>query len=274
MSHYHRIVSLSPSNTEILFALGLDEEVVGVTSFCDYPSQARTRARVKGFSTPDPERILALRPDLVLATYVAPIAVVETLRGRGVEVVPVPDPTTVEGVIENLTAVGQWVGRPFEANQITAALRADLERIVSRVGTIPLRRRPRVLLALGGIGDPFMTAGPGSFLDDLIRLSGGMNAAEGIGMAWAERPLGDLAAFGPEAIVSDYRGRSDPERLRRKAMDLLTQDDRMRGVPAVRSGRIYYLPAELLKRPGPRLVVGLERLARCIHPDAFENKTR
>ncbi len=98
--------------------------------------------------------------------------------------------------------------------------------------------------------------------------------AAGIGLAWAERSLEDLAAFGPEAIVSDFRRRSDPERLRRKAMDLLTQDDRTSGVPAVRSGRVYYLPAELLKRPGPRLVEGLEHLTRCVHPGAFERKTR
>lgn len=274
MSSYRRIVSLAPSNTEILFALGLDEEVIGVTSFCDYPPQARTRARVKGFSTPDPERVLALQPDLVLATYVNPLAVIETLRGRGIQVMPVPDPTTVEGILENLIEVGQLIGRPAEAGRIVAGLRADLGKTADGIATVLPQERPRVLLALGGIGDPFMTAGPGSFLDDLIRLGGGSNAAEGIGQAWAERPLGDLARFGPEVIISDHRPRSDPAELRRKALALLTQDDRTSGVPAVRSGRVYFLPAELLKRPGPRIVKGLGLLARCLHPEAFEGRTQ
>ncbi|HEX6738760.1 MAG TPA: cobalamin-binding protein [Vicinamibacteria bacterium] len=252
-----RFISLAPSNTEILYALGLGDRVVGVDRFSDYPEAARARPQIGGFATTNIEEVVALAPDLVLATGIHAPDYLATLAGKGLRVV-VLSPPDLPGVLANISLVG----RLADENAAAAALRAGLEARLAAVDT-RLRgapARPRVFLEL----DPtdFFTAGPRSFQDDLIGRAGGANIA-----ADAATPFPQLS---PEAIIA-----RDPEVIVLTDAVLGATPDAVRarpgwaGISAVRDGRIVAIDPSLASRPGPRVFDALEQLARAFHPELF-----
>jgi iron complex transport system substrate-binding protein len=255
-----RIVSLSPNLTEILFALGVDSSrIAGVTRYCDYPPEARERPVVGGIVDPSLERIQALHPDLVLAARGNPVEVLQRIRGLGIPVFAVEDRIGLAGIGRILGQVFALVG-PDERNrgrELLGRFRRELDAY--RAWSDSLETRPRVYYA-----DPehlAWTAGPGSHVDDLIRLAGGSNVVRE-GGAWPQYSAERLVLADPDWVVLAL-----PEGAGREAV--LADVRRAPGwneLRAIRQGRICWIDAGVLLRPGPRVLGALETLAACLHP--------
>jgi len=245
-----RIVSLSPSITEMLFAVGLGPRVVGDTTSCDYPPAAKALPKIGGVVT-NYERVIALHPDLVVADSVANGAAVIQLKRFPVKVLAVSalDYFGTERALETLgEATGsldraKLVIRKMEAQRLRAAAIAAKDRGPA----------PRVLIVIGA--DPLWTAGMHTYIGDLITRAGGVNVAASIG-TYAQYSREAVLAAQPDVILVDAVDRA-----------AFLKDPAMRALAAVKSGRIYTLPdANTVMRPGPRLGDGLIAIAQLLHP--------
>ncbi|MGB7537255.1 MAG: cobalamin-binding protein [Anaerolineales bacterium] len=252
-----RIISLAPSHTEILYALGLDERVVGVTEYCNYPPEAAAKPKVGGFSDVDLEQVVGLEPDLVLATSLHAAEVVPALRERGIPVF-VADPQTVPEVLETIRTFGRITGTDQAAGALTAKMQERINAVQETIADAP---RPRVFWELG---PELYTAGPGSFLNDLIVLSGGENIAADAGNPWPQLSLEAIVLKDPEIVVLGDHSYGE-------TVETVSQRPGWSAITAVRDGRIIELTNDdIVSRPGPRIVDGLEFLARIFHPDLFQ----
>lgn len=249
-SHPQRIVSLAPSVTETLFALGLADRVVGVTSYCDYPPEAKNKERVGDTMRPSIERIVALKADLVIASTASQLEeFVHNLDQAGVPVY-VSNPRNLEGVLKSIELIGDVTGVPDRGRDLSDKLRARVEAIESRTGGL---ERPRVLFVLSS--SPLITAGGRSFINDLINGAGGRSISADQSNDYPQYSLETAVAGRPEIIFLQTGETDLPGRLNQ--------------TPAASSGRVFHLDDNLLLRPGPRIVDGLEEMAKRIHPEAF-----
>ena len=245
-----RIVSLAPSVTEALFALGVGERVVGVTRYADWPRSVRTLPKVGGFVDVSFEAVLALRPDLVAAVEAqAALGVVEALRRAGVRVVLVPG-ERLHDALAALQQLGEIVGKARVASALVDRLRAGLDAVRKAVAG---RRRPRVLVVLGH--RPLVVAGPHTLPADLLDVAGGDNVAAGARARWATWSMEEVVASHPEVIVDAAMGDEGPPPWQGWT-----------DLPAVRSGRVVRPAPWMLSRAGPRVVDGARWLARQLHP--------
>ncbi len=242
-----RVVSLAPSATEILFALGAGDRVVGVTRYDDYPEAVTELPRVGGFIDPDPEAVIALAPDLVVAVRTSGgRARIDTLARLGVPVLVVPA-ESIDDLWVAIEAIGGAVGRADQATALAGRLRAALERIRRAHRDRP---RLRVLLVVGH--RPLVVAGRGTYLDGLLDYVAADNVVSA-GGAYPRLDLEATVALDPDAIVDVAMLRSDPGFW-----------DRFGAVRAVRDGRVVPVDGDPLLRPGPRLPDGLAALARAL----------
>lgn len=257
-AHPRRIVSLAPSVTEMLFALGLGDRVVGVTTLCDYPPEATAKEKVGDVIAPSLERIVALAPDLVIVSTATQL---EMFATRLVEVgIPlyVVKANRLEDVLETLRHLGNVTGERERAEALVGSLQARIERVVERTRHLP---RPRVLLVIQR--DPLIVAGRGAFLTDLVEKAGGHSITADAEREWTLYSIESVLARAPEVLVLPSR-----EGGSRRLADLPWPA--LASTPALRNRRVYAINADLLMRPGPRLVEGLEELARVLHPEVFQ----
>ncbi len=253
-----RIVSIIPSNTEVLFALGLGDRVVAVDAFSDFPPEAAEKPRVGDYLNPDIEGMVGAEPDVVLAAASHDATVLPALERVGVPVVAI-EPESVEGVLASIDLIGRIAGVPDRA----AAVSCDLAtRIAAVEAAVAGAERPRVFFE---ISSDLFTAGPGSYIDDLIVRAGGANIAADADTAWPQLSAEAVVAADPEVIllVNDVPGAT---------ADAVAARPGWADVSAVQSGRVVVLDADPVVRPGPRLADGLEAMARAIHPDRFSEQ--
>jgi len=243
-----RIVSLSPGITEMLFALGLGRSVVGDTVYCDYPPAAKAVAKI-GDVNASYERVLALRPDLIVADGGANARAVARLTQLR-EPLLVIYPTTFPAVEDSLRQIGARTGTSEQAGQVIAGMerKAHLASVISHRDT---RSQPRVLIVVQTA--PLWTAGAGTFMDDLVTRAGGVNvgrAVRGYGVFSKEMVL----ARPPDVVLGDAG-----------TLTAFRADPLLSRLPAVRAGRFAALPSDLTSRPGPRLADGLVLVAKALH---------
>lgn len=257
-----RLVSLAPSLTEIVFALGRGDWLVGVTDFCDYPPEARSKPRIGGPVTPDLERIVRLRPSLVLITQEGnPLQSVARLTQLGVPVFAVT-PDSFGGVLKSLQSLGRVLKADQEAGRLVQHIR---ERVSAVRRVVQGRSRPRVLYLVWS--EPLVAAGPATFVGDLLEMAGGENILRERSVAYPHLGWEEVVGRAPEVIlVAEHR---EPDRPAAGVGGPRSNWSRWQGIPAVRSGRVLELPGDTILRPGPRVAEGLEVLARAIHPEAF-----
>lgn len=261
--HPARIVSLAPSVTEILFALGMDQEIVGVTDFCNYPPAAREKARVGGFKGKSLEAIIALSPDLVIGTRDGnEEGLFRTLERLRVPLLTV-QPRTLAGVIESARVIGRATDRESAGEALARTMEKKLSEVRARVRGA---RRVRVMLVYGR--DPLVLAGPGTFADDLIREAGGENVAGTAGAPYPRFSLETVLALSPEVIIEGAMG---SERVDEKIVAARSFWSRWGSLPAVQADRIVVLDQDLIARPGPRIFDGLFAVARALHPEIFKD---
>ena len=258
-----RIVSLDPSVTEILFALGLNKELVGVTDYCDYPEQARSKSKVGGYINPNIEAIGLLEPDLVVTTLKTNTPLlIQQLEDFGIKVF-VLDPKRIENIFENISSLAKLTYQKEKAEKLLGALQGKLQEVRKRVAGIS---RPGVFMEMGK--DPLISVGPGSFAHDLIEIAGGRNVASQSSSRYRKYTLEEIILADPEVIIICSMTPDDPCLAQKRWWKEWTN------ISAVRNGRIYVIEANLLTRPGPRMVAGLVEIASAIHPEVFLEEER
>ncbi len=257
----HRIISLAPSITEILFAIGIGERVVGVTQYCDYPPEAQAKPKV-GYIHPNLESVVALQPDLVLA----PREFLRTDVLGKLEQLQIPtyvvDATTVDSILSHIQTLGRILGASAAADDVVHRMKRRIEEIKARSSRLP---RPRVLYVLNS--EPLITVGPGSFIYEAIGMAGGANVAARARVPYPRLSMEEVLQEDPEVILfptgrAEGIAKGEEERWQRWTT-----------LSAIRLKRLHRVPNDLLNRPGPRIVQGLEALARAIHPKAFDEQS-
>lgn len=259
-----RIVSLAPSNTEILFAIGAGGLVVGRDTFSDYPVEALAIADIGGgFGELNTEAIVSLDPDLVLAAEITPPEQILALENLGLEVFALPNPVEFEQLFNNLKITGILTGKEMEAQNLSNSLRSRLQEVENTISNTS--ERPLVFYELDAT-DPNApwTSGPGTFIDTMIRTAGGENLGSSLAGAWIQVSLEELIRLDPDVIIlGDYTlGGVTPE--------MVAQRTGWEGLKAVEHQNVYTFDDNLVSRPGPRLLEGLEALALLLHPELFK----
>jgi iron complex transport system substrate-binding protein len=248
-----RIISLAPSNTEMLFALGLAGRVVGVDSFSNYPPEATQKPQVGDYINPDLEAIVAAEPDLILATAAHMATVVPDLDLLGLPAVVI-EPANLDEVFAGLALLGQVTGATSSAQRLSCDLQARVETVTAAIAGAP---PTRVFFELG---PDLFTAGPGSFIDDILVRAGGENVAAGAAEMWPQLSAEAVVSADPEVILlADQEAGVTAESVSARPG--------WQAISAVQDGRIVAIDADLVARPGPRVVDGLEAVAAALHPD-------
>jgi iron complex transport system substrate-binding protein len=249
-------VSLAPSVTEMLFRLGVEDRLVGVTDCCDYPPAAKQIECVGGFGQPNIERLLALAPDLVLADGLERNDIVPTLRRSGIRVLDLRTRTIGE-MLAGLRQIGEAVGQPSRAAAVAAAMEAELEAVAAGYRDLPREQLPRVFVEIWD--NPLTTAGGDSYLDDVLTRAGGVNVAHEIREGYFHVNPEKVIEWNPDVIVATHM--TQPGAAAGFAGRIGWS-----GIAAVRSGRIIDdVSPDFLFRPGPRLIEGVRALAQRLH---------
>jgi cobalamin transport system substrate-binding protein len=254
-----RIVSLAPNITEILFSLGLDEEIVGVSIHCNFPEKAKSRVRVGSYTSLDFERITSLKPDLIIATGAGNTReMVDRLEKLGFTTYVI-FPKNFNDILQSIAHIGQVVNRDREAREIIEGMRKRAQRVIELTKDLP---QPKVFIQIGDA--PIVSVGKGSFADDLIRLAGGENIAGKEKEVYPRFGMEEILKRSPEVIViSSMNPKGDYQKTRQEWT-------RWKTIPAVKNSRIHLIDSDLLDRPSPRIIAGLEELARVLHPERFK----
>jgi len=255
-----RIVSAAPSNTEILFALGAGDRVVGVTSLDDYPPEAAAIDKV-GDYTPNPEAIMALSPDLVLG-YASCQEALAPVEAAGATIM-IFDPTTVNEIYDSISSIGAAVGTAEKSAGLINSIKAQIEEVSQATATAG-----EPLTVFYAVDNTLWTCGPGSFVDEMLTLANAVNVGSMQGVDAADAQA--YYQMSPEQLVA-----ADPDVILLPTAsgyanaDEFATDTRFAGLTAVKEGRVYLIDDTTITRPGPRIGEGLKLLAQAIYPGAF-----
>jgi len=257
------IISLAPSITEILFALGLDEEIAAITNFCDFPEAVLNKPRIGGFVNPDIEKIVSLKPDLIIGIRDGNrMDIAHRLNDFGFPVYLI-DPKGFDGVMRTIKNIGEVVRREKEAKRMIKDMVNKRENIFTLTRSLS---KPKVFFQVGDV--PMITVGKGTLADDLIRLAGGRSISENELMSYPSYSIETILLKAPEIIIMTSM------ESRKQYMNLAKKWQNWKSIPAVRMNAIYVIDSNLVDRPTPRIVEGLEALVRLIHPEVLTEKTK
>ena len=251
-----RIVSLAPSNTEILFALGLGDKVVGVTSFDDYPVEALEIEKIGDYSGINLEKIIELEPDLVVNYGPGNEEENKRLEEAGIKYVGFL-PESIDAVLHTIIGIGQLTGTVDEAKVLTDNMIEKKDEVLSKIKGAETKK---VFYEIWH--DPLMAAGAGSFFDELITLAGGENIAKDADGEYPQFDLEQLIERNPEVYLTSA---DMPE----KTPESIKERPGYGDIDAIINGNVYVLDGNILSRPGPRIIDALEIVAKSIHPEKF-----
>jgi iron complex transport system substrate-binding protein len=259
-----RIVSLAPNVTEILFVLGLEKKIVGVTRYCNYPKQAQKKQRIGGMVDLDLEKIISLQPDLVIAFRGNPLQLIHRLKDLQLSVFVLEQGTTLESVFSLIKRIGLVTDREKAAASLVNTLNKDYKRVLDRLASV--KQRPKVYINIHGKG--LWTCGRDSFLNDLVIKAKGLNIAGKTPRAWIAYNLEEIIHQNPEYIIVITKSKKDFNEIK----EWFTQDVPLGSIQAIKRQNIYYLDEDLITRPGPRIFLAFEQLSRILHPSIFRNR--
>ncbi|MFC1900514.1 ABC transporter substrate-binding protein [Chloroflexota bacterium] len=256
-----RIISLAPSNTEILYALGLGDKIVGVTKSCDYPEEVKEKPNIGGYSSPNIEEIVALSPDLVIAALRHEEEIIPQLEEKGITVLGL-NSKTLAMILDAITIVGDITGSEDEAAELVESMESRIKAVTDKVSGLSEDEKPRVFYLTWH--DPLKTSGATSINNELMEKAGGINIfidVEGVQTI----DLETLVARDPQVMIAGTGMGTGEE----KTLLYLSEETRLGNTEAVKNGSIYGIDIDLTGRGGPRIVEGLEKFAKCIHPELF-----
>ena len=253
-----RVVSLAPSITEIVFALGQEDRLIGVTRFSDFPEAAKKLPKVGSFVHLDLEKIVSLKPDLCIAIKGGnPRAMINRLESLNIPVYAV-NPRNLQTVMKTITEIGSFLNAGEKANSIVQDMQSRIQRVKTKIANVTYR--PRVFFQIGIA--PIVSVGTDTFTNELIELAGGKNLSKGP-IPYPRFSKEQVLSLSPEVfIITSMSRNSIFERVK-------NEWSKWPSLPAVRNKRIHLEDSNLFDRPTPRLVYGLENLARRIHPELF-----
>jgi iron complex transport system substrate-binding protein len=257
-----RIISIAPSNTEILFAIGAGAQVIGREELSDYPAEAKNVASIGSvYGKLNTEAIVALKPDLILAAEINPTEQVQTLQDLGLTVYYLNNPQDFAGLFENLKTVGALTGHAADAQKLVESLQARYAAVIQKVATSSVL--PKVFYEVDAT-DPTKpyTAGSGTFIDTMITLAGGHNIGQVLKDPYGQLSAEELVKQNPDVIILG-------DSLYGVTVEAVGQRAGWASIAAVKNKAVYTFDDNLVSRPGPRLVDGLEQLAKLLHPDLF-----
>lgn len=251
-----RIVSMSPGNTEIVFALGAGDRVVGVTSYSDYPEEAKTKPTIGGYHAPDVEKIVSLAPDIVFAMTDIQAKYIQILRQAGIRVVAV-EPKTLPEILNAIDIISEALGEEERGRQLHQELAGQLDQVRRHVGAAPVKRT-----FLEVWDTPLLTVGRQSFIHDLITQAGGINVSADKNVDYTPCDIEQLYAYNPEVYVVLSHSRDD-------IRSVITNPN-LAAIQAVKTNQVFSITDDLLQRPGPRSFTGLVKLAEILHPQEMK----
>ena len=251
-----RIVSLAPGITEILFALNLDGKIVGVTSFCDWPREAAKKTSVGGFTNPSLEKIVSLKPDLILATADGNRPeTVRQLEKIGMTVY-VMNPVDTAGILQSILHIGDVTGRRQAARILTAQLQRRLDVVTAQISN---KKKPRVFFQIGM--DPVITVGKRTLISDVIEWAGGTNIAGTDTARYPRYSAEGVMAHAPDILLFA------PMATDREFKKVKKYWEQFSNIPAVKNRKIYPMNTDLIGRASPRIVDAIEQTAKILHPE-------
>jgi len=256
-AHVDRVITLAPNLTEVVFAVGAGDRLVGNTTYCDYPPEAKAIAKVGDTLHPSLERIIALKPQVVLISTASQLETfTQQLQNQNIAVF-VTDPHDLEGVFRSIEQVGQIMGQQQQAETLVLNLRQRASAVEQAVKNLPPIR-----VFYQASGEPLYVPGHDAFVTDLMRRAGGISVTADVPGAWPKFSNESALAAKPEAIILPTGGSMGAANA--------SVAEALRNSPAVLSGRVYKINDDHLARPGPRVIDGLEEIARALHPEAFK----
>ncbi|KUO51627.1 MAG: hypothetical protein APF76_13360 [Desulfitibacter sp. BRH_c19] len=248
-----RVISLTPAVTEILFELELGDKVMGVTEYCTFPEEALSKPKMGGFEDPNIELVVDAEPDIVFVAAGIQTELIERLEELGITVFCL-DAASVDQVIKNISMVGDIMGVPEITKSLTDEMQEKVDYIVDKVKD---QEKPVVFFEVWD--EPLMSAGPGTFIDSIINLAGGSNLAGDADTQFPQLSMEILFERDPDVyIANDFH----------KKGDIMTRPG-YETLKAIKTERVYTLNDDLVTLPGPRIVLGLEEVAKIIHPELF-----
>ncbi len=262
-----RIVSLAPSNTEIIYALGAQESLYGVTEYCDYPEEAKLKPKVGGYSTVDINLIRKAEPDLVFAGAIHLRNALAELEKLSCPVL-ILEGSTVMGMLQAMQIAGRCIGKERTASSLVESLRARADAITSKTAQMSMGERPRVFYLHEC--QTWKTFGAETIGDTLTELAGGYNIGRDFGNYYPYPTLDDIVKSDPEVIIAETGYGVEPMEPLRLAL----VEPSLEKTKARKSGRVYGVSSDLISRAGPRMIGGLEKLASLFHPELFEPDSR
>jgi iron complex transport system substrate-binding protein len=256
-----RIISFGPNITEILFALGLGEKVVGVSDFSDYPEAAQEIDKIGNAFSPSLEKIVELEPDLVLTVEHEQLNT--ELEALGLTFM-ILEPRDIDGILDDIELVGKVTGTEKAADDLVKEMRDSISRITALVEDTP---EVSVFFIIDGtdLTSPW-TVGPASFIHALITMAGGENVAMAATGDWVQFSIEQVVSADPDIIIIQTMTGGIPT----VSKEVLEENAAWREMTAVKENRIYFINGDIVSRPGPRITQGLEGLAEIIHPELFE----
>jgi iron complex transport system substrate-binding protein len=252
-----RVITLAPNLTEVVFAVGAGDRLVGNTTYCDYPEQAKSITKVGDTLHPSLERIIALRPQVVLVSTASQLEVfTQQLQSQNIAVF-VTDPHDLDGVFKSIEQIGKILNHEQQAQALVQSLRERTNAVEQAV-----KQTPPVRTFYQVSAEPLYTAGHDAFVTDLMRRAGGASVTGDVPGAWPKFSNESALAARPDAIILPTGG----------SMGAANENpaEALRNSPAVQAGRVYRINDDHLARPGPRAVQGLEEMARSLHPEVFK----
>lgn len=257
-----RIVSTSPSETEILFALGLGDRIVAVSDYDNYPAEALDKPKIGGTWDPNEEAIIAMEPDLVIGGISMREDIAERLRSLGLALFKV-EPKTLEEALDAILALGEITGARDAAETLVAAMREDIRKVTEAAAAIPEEEKVRVYLEFA----PGWTVGSGEYLDELIRLAGGINIA-GNTEGWAMINEESIVQADPDVIL--YAKDLVDMETGKPLEALIKERPGWERMKAIRENRLYPLDEDIISRTGPRITEALLQVAEALYPGMIE----
>ena len=262
-----RIVSLAPANTEMLFALGLGDRMVGVTEYCNYPEEATTKPIIGGYTTVNVERVVAQKPDLVVAYYGNGAETVDHLKKLGLTVITM-NSDSVNGTFHDIALLGKATGKTAEAAALTESMQKRIDAVTEKLKGVTTT--PTAFHCVWA--DPLWVSGGQTFQDEIISLAGGTNPFQDVN-GWGIITMERLLTTDPEMIIVDSgmgMGQGGYDVLK----DYFYTEPRLQSLAAVKNKQVYVMNADIIDRGGPRIVDCLEELAQIIHPEVFGERNQ
>ena len=249
-ANVERAISLAPNLTEIVFAVGAGDKLAGVTSYCNFPAEAQSIQKVSDTLMPNIENIIALKPQVVFVSTASQLeSFMQTLNEQNI-VVFVTAPDGIDGIYKSILDVGTILGRETNAEEVVTGLKKRVSFVENQTAGV---ERPKVFVQIDK--NALYTIGKESFITDIIRRAGGVSATADVGTAYPKLSKETALALRPDVIIlSESDGNREPNEV-------------FKNSPAVKNGRVFSVDADLLSRPGPRVVDALEKIAKDLHSD-------